>query len=377
MKQKTFIFFLCIVATMPLWASSISSKRNQLNSAKENIQNTKKELNTTKQEKNQVQNEIQEVDNKINVIEDKVNVIEQKLEKKQQDIAKNQEELNIALKKEKKQYDATKERMVQMYKNKRGGYLKILFSSKSFTEAINRLEYIKRITKEDNRLIDVYKEQVTTIEQKKKIIEKEKKELDTLYKEQIAIKGELTNVRAQKDRALDRLAGQEEALQAQIKEMQQISNQLEEEIKRLTAQSSSSSNSPYTGGEFTWPVPGYYRISSDYNPRTSPISGRYEFHSGIDIPASYGTSVLAATDGVVIKSGWVNGYGNTIMIDHGGGIVTLYGHNSSLIATTGQQVTKGQAVARIGSTGYSTGNHCHFEVRRNGAHVNPWGYLRK
>ena len=124
-----------------------------------------------------------------------------------------------------------------------------------------------------------------------------------------------------------------------------------------------------------WPVPGYYRISSDYVDRTSPIFGAAEFHTGIDIPASYGEDVVAAADGVVITSGWVNGYGNTVMISHGSGIVTLYGHNSSLVISNGQSVKKGQVIAKIGSTGYSTGNHCHFEVRINGDHTSPWPYL--
>ena len=124
-----------------------------------------------------------------------------------------------------------------------------------------------------------------------------------------------------------------------------------------------------------WPVPGNYRVSSGYVDRTSPIFGTAEFHTGIDIPANYGTSVVAAADGVVITAGWVNGYGNTVMISHGSGLVTLYGHNSSLVVSKGDSVKKGQTIAKVGSTGYSTGNHCHFEVRKDGDHVDPNIYL--
>jgi murein DD-endopeptidase MepM/ murein hydrolase activator NlpD len=170
-----------------------------------------------------------------------------------------------------------------------------------------------------------------------------------------------------------KLEQQQEELYDQIDALEKASEDLEAEIKRLTA----ASTVKYSGGTFGWPVPGYYRISSEYNPRNSPISGIAEFHQGIDIPASYGEAVVAAADGIVITSGWVSGFGNTIIIDHGSGIVTIYGHNSSLTVSNGERVTKGQQVARIGSTGYSTGNHCHFEVRINGAHTSPWNYLKK
>ena len=98
-------------------------------------------------------------------------------------------------------------------------------------------------------------------------------------------------------------------------------------------------------------------------------------HSGLDIPAPYGTAIVAAEAGKVTYSGWMNGYGNTIIIDHGGGLSTLYGHNSSLVARVGQVVSRGQTVAKCGSTGWSTGNHCHFSVLKNGAYVNPRNYL--
>ncbi len=137
----------------------------------------------------------------------------------------------------------------------------------------------------------------------------------------------------------------------------------------------------YNGGPFAWPVPGATRVSSEYGWRIHPIQGTRKFHTGIDIPAATGTPITAAADGTVVFAGWKGGYGNALIISHGGGLYTLYGHCISLTASNGDEVKKGQKVALAGSTGNSTGPHLHFEVRKgtsmNAAHTTPWDYLKK
>ena len=120
-----------------------------------------------------------------------------------------------------------------------------------------------------------------------------------------------------------------------------------------------------------WPVPGYFTVTSGYGNRRHPFSGRQEFHTGIDIGARSGANVVAAESGMVTMSGWHGGYGQTIVIDHGNGLSTLYAHNSALLAREGQWVNRGDVIARVGSTGISTGPHLHFEIRQNGRHFNP------
>ena len=127
-------------------------------------------------------------------------------------------------------------------------------------------------------------------------------------------------------------------------------------------------------GKYVWPCPSYSRISSGYGNRTCPFHGK-EFHDGVDLAAASGAPILAFGPGTVTKSGWYGGYGNCVMIDHGGGIVTLYGHNSSIKVSVGQRVSRGQTIALIGSTGNSTGPHCHFEVRINGKTTDPLDYI--
>ncbi len=137
----------------------------------------------------------------------------------------------------------------------------------------------------------------------------------------------------------------------------------------------------YEGGPFAWPVPGATRVSSDYGWRIHPIQGTRKFHTGIDIPSPTGTPITAAADGTVVFAGWKGGYGNALIISYGGGLHTLYGHCVSLIASSGDEVKKGQKIALVGSTGNSTGPHLHFEVRKgasmNAAHTTPWDYLKK
>ena len=133
----------------------------------------------------------------------------------------------------------------------------------------------------------------------------------------------------------------------------------------------------YNGGAFLWPCPASTRITSDYGNRQSPTAGASSNHKGIDIGAPYGSDIVAAADGEVIFSGYSNGGGNYIMIDHGGSLYTVYMHASSLCVSKGEKVTRGQTVAKVGSTGISTGNHLHFGVSLNGAYVSPWNYLSR
>ena len=165
-----------------------------------------------------------------------------------------------------------------------------------------------------------------------------------------------------------------------IESNMKASQEAEVLINQLLKQSGNEpATASYSGGQLGWPVPckvpASSSLSSGFVYRKKPIGSGYEYHSGYDIPAPYGSDIVAAEGGTVIYSGWMNGYGNTIMINHGGGIVTLYAHNSSLVVAKGATVTRGQVVAKCGSTGNSTGNHCHFEVRLNGTAVSPEPYL--
>ena len=379
MKKKITLFLAMLLVFMPVSASSLSDKKNQLSNTEQNIKDKEAQIAEKQEEKSAIEEEIKAVDLEIVDIQNNIKELGEQLEEKKEQIEESQQKLDLANTKKEEQYDATKARMVQMYKNQKIGYMQVLFSSNSFWDAINRMEYVRRISQKDNTILDDYKAQIEEIEVQKKTIESEKNKLDLLQKEAYAKNEELESVRSKKETAMNALAEEEGKLKSEIESLEQVSKDLKAEIneltKQLAAQSGSNAPTQYVGGALMWPVPGHYRISSDYVGRVSPIFGTAEFHTGIDIPAGYGEDVVAAADGVVITSGWVRGYGNTIMISHGSGIVTLYGHNSSLVVSNGQSVKRGQVIAKIGSTGYATGNHCHFEVRVNGDHTSPWPYL--
>ena len=155
----------------------------------------------------------------------------------------------------------------------------------------------------------------------------------------------------------------------------EINKQYEEVNQQILELAQQGLDTTYIGGELAWPVPGYTRITSKYAMRVHPITGQYKLHTGVDIGAPMGANFVAANDGVVVKAGPNTAYGNMVIIDHGGGISTLYAHGSEILVEVGQTVKRGDAILKVGSTGYSTGPHAHFEVRINGVTTDPLPYI--
>lgn len=375
MKRKVIsgLLVLLLLISMPLGASQISNKKEELNDTKKEMQQTQNQLKANESQKKQAEEEIAKLDREIIQAEEQVAKVETQLEEKTAQVKQAEVELGAAIEKKDYQYEATKKRMVQMYKNGKSGYMELVFSSGSLSELLSRAQYIKVISEYDNQLLDEYREQERVIAEHKAILAEEEVQLSKLHKEQVTMKESLEAKRAEKNKRIKALNQEANELEAELKAMEAEYKKIEEEIKRLTA----NSTIKYNGGKFTWPVPGHYGVSSDYYNRINPVTNKAEFHKGIDIPAPYGKSVVAAADGKVIYSGRRGTFGNTVIIDHGSGLTTLYAHNSSLTVSEGTMVKKGQQIAKIGSTGRSTGNHSHFEVRINNAHTSPWNYLSK
>lgn len=251
------------------------------------------------------------------------------------------------------------------------GYLEIILSSKRFNDFLKRCEYVNQIMEYDKKLIENLSNIQNTI-----LLETQKIEDDKIQAEKFLVEKQEVLASYMSDEKK-----YEELIKNQEKESQEIKNLILASASKTTENNSNQNNITYTytGGKFNWPVPSRSAssssLSSGFVYRKRPIGSGYEQHTGYDIPASYRADIVAAESGKVIFSGWKSGYGNTIVIDHGGGITTLYGHNSSLVVSVGQFVSRGQVIAKCGSTGNSTGNHCHFEVRSNGSPVSPEGYL--
>ena len=182
----------------------------------------------------------------------------------------------------------------------------------------------------------------------------------------------LANTKTMRQYYISKLSTEEQELQAKIDEYNGQVNAIEAEIKLMALNSISAD---YIGGAMTWPIPGYNTITSEFGMRVHPITGAYKLHTGTDIGAPMGADFVAMGKGVVTKASMTPAYGNMVIIDHGGGVQTLYAHGSEILVQVGQEVEAGTPVLKVGSTGYSTGPHAHFEIRINGQPVNPMDYL--
>lgn len=281
-------------------------------------------------------------------------------------------------------------RVRAIYMHGQLNYLEVILGANSFSDFANRVEILKRVIRSDYNLILEIQKQKAAIEAKKAQLEEDKRQLDALAAEAEKTQKEIAAKKAEQQKVLDAAksnkaaaAQMEQDLNAQLASVRNLIQQrlAAAEAARQAAQQASSdeggggSDDNYVQGTgaMGWPCSG--PITSPFGYRTHPIFGTTIFHAGIDIGVDYGTPIHAADSGVVVYSGWISGYGNAVIIDHGGGVSTLYGHNQSLAVSEGQSVSKGSVIAYAGSTGNSTGPHCHFEVDVNGSPVNPMGYL--
>lgn len=287
-------------------------------------------------------------------------------------IQKAEKELESSNERYEKQKALLEKRLVAMYQMGEISYLEVLVNSKSITDFLSNFFMIEEVAKADTELLN-------TVEAEKKYNKKLKEALETKKlvltasketREKNAIS--LANMNIIKNNKLTSLTAEEAELHRMIEEYQTQIADIEKEIRLLALASVSEE---YVGGVMAWPVPGYTRITSAFGMRTHPITGIFKLHTGTDIGAPMGANFIAANDGIVTYAGYNGAYGNMVIIDHGGGITTLYAHGSEILVEVGMTVMQGTPVLSVGSTGYSTGPHAHFEVRINGQYVDPLDYI--
>lgn len=306
-------------------------------------------------------------------------------------IADTQSELEKAQAHLSKREVVLSRRIRDIYMNGQLNYLDVIIGAKDFNDFATRVELLRRVVDSDLELISSIREERDKIDEAKKILEEERQRLATLQTEAEAKKTEIEQHKAEQQAILRKAETDKATAEEAYAELEASSNQIaqmlrEREAARQAAQAAAasggssgggdddSSYQPVSGsGQMIWPVNGV--ITSPFGYRTHPIFGRQIFHSGIDIGVDEGTPVHAADGGVVVEAGWISGYGYCVIIDHGNGTSSLYGHNSSLAVSSGQAVSQGQVIAYAGSTGNSTGPHVHFEVRVGGEPVDPSAYL--
>ena len=400
--RRRIVALLCAVlfvftGVTAMAASNVDKKKQELNEVNEEIKNTEEQLEEVKQQQEEVAARLQDIEKQLKQKEQELNKLEADLQSTQEELEATREELNRAIEEAEKQEKLMADRIRAIYMNGAPSYLELLLEAKSINDFLDRMSMVQQLIAFDNEVLDrmkQYRDQVDrkrteleeleqSLTQKKEAVAKQKAEIEQKKKEQSLLLQQLKEQQERYERDLEELERTSKELE---KTIQELLRQLEEQRKKQ-AQSrgdggsgSKQSGSQYTGGILEWPVPGFYKITSSFGYRVHPIYGTRKLHTGIDIGSNpgqsiYGQNFVAGADGTVILAGWYGGYGNCVIIEHGGGITTLYAHGSKILVSTGQQVKRGQPVLKVGSTGVSTGPHAHFEVRKNGVPVNPLPYL--
>lgn len=373
-KWIAIITFIICSLCICVYAENLEGLQEQSNDLASQLNETNNQLKAVQDEISQNMQQLQEVNDQIAQSQEEINTINIEIEDLKNQIEENEQKLE----KVQKEYDDIQDlldaRLIATYRAPKLQSLDILLNSKSITEFLGNYYSLKKLTEYDNKLFQTVKEQKSEIETTKKILAEKKKQVVTSKQIQQKKSQVLTNTKTMREYYLSKLTAQELELQTKIDEYNAQVAEIEAEIKLLALNTISED---YIGGAMTWPVPGYTGITSEYGMRVHPITSAYKLHTGVDISAPIGASFVASANGIVTKATYNSAYGNMVIIDHGGGVQTLYAHGSEIVAQVGQTVAKGDEVLKVGSTGYSTGPHAHFEIRINGQTVNPLEFLVK
>lgn len=370
------ILILVIISSLCIcvYAQDLTGLQEQSSEITEALNETNNRLQAVQEELSTNMQQLQDLDNQIAQSQEELSTINTDIDKLMEQIKENEEKLA----KTQKEYDNIQglldARLIQMYEAPEFQFLQVLLEAKNVTDFLSTYYAMKELAEYDAELLDTVKKQKQDIETTKQILAQKKQQVIT-SKQTLAKKTQvLANTKTMREYYISKLSTEEQELQAKIDEYNNQVASIEAEIKLLALNSISED---YIGGAMIWPVPGYTSITSEYGMRVHPITGAYKLHTGVDIGAPLGANFVAAANGIVSKATFNAAYGNMVIIDHGGGVQTLYAHGSEILVQVGQTVEAGTPILKVGSTGYSTGPHAHFEIRIDGQTINPIDYLLK
>lgn len=344
--------------------------RQKLEESSTRLEYVQSELSTSLQQIQELGDKITEYENQYNDLKNQVAEMEANIAVIDADINKVQAEYD-------RKENLLKKRMVALYKAGDATYLDVLLSSSSIVDFLSKYYMLEKIIDYDTDLMKELEVEKNSIENKKQEQEKKKADLKVAKAKAGQMQILMENNKMLQENYSAKLTTEEATLNEQILQYKQEQEEIERQIQAAINWSGDLAIQ-YKGGVMIWPVGvnGTY-ITSPFGNRLHPIQGVYKYHSGIDIGnAGYGAPVLATADGIVTYAGVMSGYGNCVMINHGSGIVTLYGHGQTIYATLGQTVKQGDVIMAVGSTGNSTGPHLHFEVRKDGVATSPIPFLK-
>ena len=365
------------VAVLPLFtawsfASEADDKRAELNEVQSQMQKMQERKEKARQKAEAATEGLEEIQTSLNRLRVQARDLQGKSDALQAKINENQAKLaqkKAEVAKRKKIYS---KRLRQIYINGQINYLDVLLGAKDFGDFSSRMYLLQKIISSDIEMLTQLQKAEAEVKSRQEQLDAEMKEIKSTQAELEAKRARANRLKEQRSYMLYKAQEEERQSQSEYERLLAISENITAMLRNMESGGGSSSGGGGTG-RFIWPCRG--EITSYFGWRTHPIFGTTKYHSGMDIAVDYGTPILAADSGTVIYSGWLGGYGYAVMIDHGSGLVTLYAHNQSLNVYEGQYVTKGTCIAYAGSTGYSTGPHCHFEVRLHGEVTEPLNYL--
>ena len=407
-RRKTLASIIAVLLALSLVFSLLTGVLSAYASDKSKLESLKAQLATVSGERQEIASQLDELNAKMDsllaqkaALEQEINLTYEQIELTEEIIAsldasieKTTAELEAAEEEEAKQYEVFKTRLRAMYENDTLTTLDLILSASSLTEYFSRMEAASSIASYDKELMQKLADTRAYIEELKASLEQDREENEQQKEDLVDYKRDLVNQNVELDFLIEDLKEQTDFKQAELDEVEAQEAAFDKEIAELAekirkeeaaaaaaaaaanSSSSSSSASKYTGGTMTWPLPGYYTISSDFEMRDHPITGKYGQHTGIDLPAPKNTKIVAAASGTVVTVGYNTAYGNRVIINHGGGVQTLYAHMTSFAVSEGDTVSAGDVIGYVGSTGYSTGNHLHFSVLVNGSYVDPKPYVQ-
>jgi murein DD-endopeptidase MepM/ murein hydrolase activator NlpD len=389
MTRRLLIGVLALLAAATPALADIVEKKQSIDSRiarlQERVQATKDREAALAREIDSVSGDIQSLEQQVGVVSERLAPLEQELELRELKLNRlnalfqvQTERLVFLQEQHRIATTRLNRRLVAAYESDPPDELSFLLSARSFSELVDGLDYVRLVARRDKQIVsevDASKREVAVarwqtrrardnVRRQAEIVAVRVQQVRVLRDELVANKGALEAARERKKVSLDELSAQERADAEELDGLLAVSADL---AARIRAAQAHSTVRHVSGSGFIWPVAA---------PITSPFGWRWgRMHEGIDLGAAYGTPIAAAAAGAVIYAGWEGGYGNLVVIDHGGGIATAYGHQSRIAVSVGQSVSQGETIGYVGSTGHSTGPHLHFEVRVNGQAVDPLGYL--
>ena len=357
-------------AMTPVWADELENKQQELLNIQQQMEEQQRRAEQARRKERSVSDQLRQIQGELDSAQGEFDAINDQLEQTEDQIRSNVELSARLVKRLEAQTKTLHRRLRDIYKNGQVNYLDVLFGAKDFNDFVSRMDILKKILAYDNALIQGTRSDRAALAKAKEQLEADRGKIVELRKLAAIKRDQVASRRQERQGVLNAATYERETAEQAYRELIETSKEIEQMIRRIQ---SGEKNVGGSTGTMLWPAEG--EITSPFGWRTHPIFGTQRLHTGIDIGADYGDTVRAADGGVVIHSDWMGGYGNAVIIDHGNGISTLYAHNSQLLVSEGQAVAKGQAISRVGSTGYSTGPHLHFEVRQNGSPVNPLNFL--